>query len=438
MSEEMKKFGIRGAVFDFVANPRQSSKAFRFFEDAIMVISDGRVESIAQTKECLDTFQEQYPILEYPGCFICPGFIDTHIHYAQTRIIGSPAPGLLEWLETYTFPEELRFSDPNHSAAVASQFFDELVSNGTTCAQVYPTVHENSTDLFFEEAHSRGLRMVAGKVLMDRHAPEGLLDGNDGGEAETERLIKKWHGKGRQSYSITLRFAATSTLKQMEVCRRLVQRYPDLLFHTHLAETLPENEWTMQLYPDCSDYLGVYEKFGVVSDHSVFAHCIHLSDSEKQRMADAGTSIALCPTSNSFLGSGLVPLNQLDDYHIGLSLGTDVGGGTSFSMLKTMQEMYKIVSLGGDRKVDELDLFYLATLGGARALKIDEHVGSLEIGKEADFVILDDGGQRLIQQRFEQSQSISEKLFALIILGDAANIRETWCMGRRVYRRGVH
>ncbi len=430
----MKRFGIRGAILDFIADPQEQAKAWRYFDDGLLVVGDGRVELLDSAAKHIDSLKDQLPVFEYPDCLICPGFIDTHVHYAQTRIIGSPAPGLLEWLDTYTFPEELRFQDPEYAALVADEFLDECLRNGTTTGQVYPTVHEDSADEFFAAAHRRGLRMVAGKVLMDRHAPQGLLDGEDSGEAGTERLIEKWHGKGRQSYSITLRFAGTSTRRQMELCRRLVDRYPNLLFHTHLSETLAEIDWTLGLFPDCSDYLSVYEKYGVVSNHSVFAHCIHLSESEQQRLADAGASAALCPTSNLFLGSGLAPIKRLADQKIKLSLGTDVGGGTSFSMLQTMHEMYKVAQLG-EQGVGPFDLFYLATLGGARALHLDQHVGNFDQGKEADFVVLDAGGSNLSQQKFDRAGSVAERLFAYIILGGTHSVRETWSLGRRVWQR---
>ena len=430
----MSEYAIRGRIFHTVANPKTEANAWQYFDDGVMVVSDGRVKFIEEASKCLDSLREKLPITEYPNCLICPGFIDTHIHYAQTRIIGCPAPGLLEWLDTYTFPEELRFSDPEYSSQVAVEFFDELAANGTTTAQVYPTVHENSADLFFEEAHNRGLRMVAGKVLMDRNAPDGLQDGDGHGEIETERLIGKWHGKDRQTYSITLRFAGTSTHQQMQICGQLVQRYPDLLFHTHLSETKAEIEWTLELFPDFSDYLSVYEGYGVLSDRSVFAHCIHLSESEQQRLSDAGAAIAMCPTSNLFLGSGLVPMNNLTERDINLSLGTDVGGGTSFSMLQTMHEMYKVAKIEGSY-ANPVELFYLATLGGARTLHIDQHVGSFENGKEADYVVLDSGGRNLTQQKLSQATSVEELLFAFIILGGVANVRETWSMGKRIFQR---
>ncbi len=435
MSTDGTRFGIRGTIFDFFANPKQTSNAVRHFEDGLMIICAGRIEAVAPADESYAALKDTIPIYEYPNCLICPGFIDSHVHYAQTRVIGSPASDLLEWLEKYTFPEELQFIDSQHCTLVANEFFDELARNGTTTAQVYPTVHEISTEVFFQEAQARGMRMVGGKVLMDRNAPDKLLDGSDWGERATERLIDRWHENGRQTYSITLRFAGTSTRAQLDLCRRLVEKYPELLFHTHLSETAAEIEWTLRLFPECADYLGVYEKYGVVTDHSVFAHCVHLSTAEKNRLADAGAVVALCPTSNTFLGSGLAPLNTLADHGIGLSLGTDVGGGTSFSMLQTMHEMYKVVQLGGDRSVDALELFYLATLGGAQALQIDDHVGNFADGKEADFVILDSGGQLLMAQKSEWSRSLVDKLFAYIILGNSVNIKETWSMGRCIYRR---
>ena len=433
--KDMKRFGIRGAIFDLVADPGQHSSAWRYFEDGILVIADGRIEFAESAVKCAAELEDQIPIFSYPNCLICPGFVDTHIHYSQTQVIGSPAPGLLEWLETYTFPEELRFDDAQYAAKIANQFFDELLKNGTTSAQVFPTVHEISADVFFDIAHQRNLRMVAGKVLMDRNAPPGLRDGDDLGESGTERLIRKWHGTGRQTYSITLRFAGTSTREQMALCTKLVQQNPELLFHTHLSETLAEIDWTLGLYPECSDYLGVYEQYGVVTDRSVFAHSIHLSDSEKQRLADAGAAIALCPTSNLFLGSGLAPVQQLAEHHIGLSLGTDVGGGTSFSMLQTMHEMYKVMQIGDSRGIGALELFYLATLGGAQALKIDSHVGNFDAGKEADFVILDAGGQLLVQDKLARARTLEELLFTYVILGSSASTKETWSMGQRVYQR---
>ena len=408
--------------------------AWHYIDDGVMIIEDGYIRDIAPADQCFDSISNSMVVHEYPDSLICPGFVDSHIHYSQMRIVGSPAPGLLEWLENHTFPEELRFNDAKYSDQVAQEFLDTLLQNGTTSAQVYPTVHAISAERFFQESHSRGMRMIAGKVLMDRNAPNGLLDSEDYGIRETEELIKRWHGNGRLTYSITLRFAGTSTNGQMIACGQLIQRHPDLLFHTHLSETKAEIDWTLQLFPEFDDYLAVYEGFGMVSDHSIFAHCIHLSDSECNRLADSGAAISLCPTSNLFLGSGLVQPNRLMRYQLPLSLGTDIGGGTSFSMLQTMQEMYKVAQSTGDR-LSAIDLFYLATLGSAKALHIDRHVGSFESGKEADFVILDTRTNRLLEQRFDRTRSVEERLFAFIFLGGASSVKETWVMGKPAYRR---
>ena len=430
----MREFAVRGSIFFASDNPSCSSDAWTFIEDGVLCVKDGHISFTAPSSQCIDSVRDSMPVFEYSDSLICPGFIDAHVHFAQTRIIGSPAPGLLEWLNNHTFPEELRFSDSEYAERVAEEFFDELLKNGTTSALVYPTVHAQSADRFFSEAHRRGLRMTAGKVLMDRNAPEGLCDDQNSGIHATEQLIHNWHGKGRQSYAITLRFAGTSTRQQMNACRQLVAKYPDLIFHTHLSETLAEIDWTLGLFPECSDYLSVYENFGMVNEHVVFAHCVHLGDSECRRLSDQGSSAALCPTSNLFLGSGLVNPSRLGEYGIQMSLGTDVGGGTSFSMLQTMQEMYKVSrAVGG--YLDAFDLFYLATLGSARALHIDRYVGSFEAGKEADFIILDAGNRVLTERRLKAASSPEELLFAYIILGSSQNIRETWSMGKCMYRR---
>ena len=433
----MNEFAVRGSIFHITGNPANDAQAWTYLEDGVVVVARGRIQRVVPADQFVSSNDNGVPVREYPDCLICPGFVDTHIHYAQTRIVGSPAAGLLEWLENHTFPEELRFENSEYASTVAVEFFDELVRNGTTSALVYPTVHAKSADRFFVESHRRGMRMVAGKVLMDRNAPNGLLDNSEFGFGETEELIRKWHGTGRQSYSITLRFAGTSSVEQMKACGELVAKHPDLLFHTHLSETRAEVEWTLGLYPDFDDYLGVYEGFGLVSDHSIFAHCIHLSDSECQRLADSGASAALCPTSNLFLGSGLAQPNRLAGHDIPVSLGTDIGGGTSFSMLQTMQEMYKVARLQGE-SVSAFDLFYLVTLGGARALHIDQHVGSFEPGKEADFVILDAAETKHMMQRLDCARSLEEMLFIYIILGGAGNVRETWSMGRCVHARNGH
>ena len=430
----MSKFAVRGPIFHTIDDPANSTDAWQYFDDGVLVIEDGKIQQLGYAKDLLNQVEPSIFVHQYSDCLICPGFVDCHIHYAQTRIIGAPAPGLIEWLERHTFPEELKFEDEEYAAMVAAEFFDELLRNGTTSAQVYPTVHAGSVNQFFREAQRLGLRVAAGKVLMDRSAIPGLIDGEQNGIDETEALIQAWNGKDRLSYSITLRFAGTSTEQQMRACGKLVEKYPELLFHTHLSETLDEIEWTLGLFPQCKDYLEVYENYGMVTNHSVFAHCIHLSDSECERMADAGASAALCPTSNLFLGSGLAQPSRLRDYGIQLSIGTDIGGGTSFSMLRTMQELFKVSQFSGD-SLNAFDLFYLATLGGARALHQDRYIGSFEANKEADFVVLDAADCRLLQRKLQYSKLFEDLLFAFVILGDTSNVRETWSLGRRVYQR---
>ena len=292
---DMREFAVRGSIFHTTGDPAKEPNPWLFLEDGVLVISNGRIKHIHSAQDIVPTIEQSIPIYHYSDCLICPGFVDSHVHYAQTRVIGSPASGLLEWLETHTFPEELQFENEEYASTVVVEFFDELVRNGTTSALVYPTVHFGSTDQFFAESYRRGLRMMGGKVLMDRNAPTALRDCENYGMDETEVLIKKWHGSGRLSYSVTLRFAGTSTFKQMQACGNLVANYPELLFHTHLSETLSEIDWTLGLYPKCHDYLSVYEEYGLVTDHSIFAHCIHLSDSECERLADSGSSASLLP-----------------------------------------------------------------------------------------------------------------------------------------------
>ena len=434
----MSEFAVRGAIFSASDDPCKGRAAWQYLNDGVLVVANGRISTILPYEAFRETSLTSYPMREYPGCLICPGFVDSHIHYAQTRIPASPADGLLEWLENHTFPEELRFADSAYADEVAVEFFDELVRNGTTSALVYPTVHEVSARKLFEHAHSRNLRMIAGKVLMDNNAPDGLLDGDDYGYSETASLIRDWHGAGRQKYAIVLRFACTSTHEQMRVCGRLVEEHPEMLFHTHLAETNEEINWVLSMYPFASDYLNVYESYGMVTENSLFAHCIHLSDSECERMADAGAAAVLCPTSNSFLGSGLAKPNRLANFNVASSLGTDIGGGTSFSMLQTMHAMYGIAKLGGEH-LEGVQLFYMATLGGARVMGIDQKVGSFDSGKEADFVVLDSGNSKQMKRRLDNATEIEERLFIFAIMGTAENVRETWSMGKRVYaRKGEH
>jgi guanine deaminase len=371
---------------------------------------------------------------DYRGKIITPGFIDTHVHYPQTDIIASPAPGLLPWLETYTFPAERRFADAGHASEVADFFLAELLRNGTTTAAVYCTVHPQSVDAFFERSHARNLRMVAGKCLMDRNAPEFLRDSAELGARDSEQLIQRWHKRGRQHYAITVRFAPTSTPAQLKLAGELAAQYPDTYIQTHVAENTDEVQWVKELFPDSRSYLDVYDQYGLMRARALYAHCIWLDDADRARMAATRSAATVCPTSNLFLGSGLFDFASADRLRMPVSLATDVGGGTSFSMLQTMNELYKVARMGGTHLAAQR-LFYLATLGGARALQLEGTIGNFASGCEADFIVLDPQATPLLARRSATSNSLEEQLFALAILADDRAIAATYAAGVCVHQR---
>ncbi|MBV9045843.1 MAG: guanine deaminase [Alphaproteobacteria bacterium] len=420
----------RAAVFHLLDDPHGSPEAARYIADGALVVEDGHV---VQATDWSDGFRQE-AVTHHPNALIVPGFVDAHVHYPQVDIIASPAPHLIDWLNYHTFPSEIRFADRAIADEAARFFLDELLSNGTTTALVYPTVHTESVEALFEAAQARNLRLATGKVLMDRNAPDGLRDTADEGYRDSQALIERWHGKGRLTYAVTPRFAATSTNEQLTLAGRLLKEHPGILLHTHLSENHEEVALIRTLFPDCADYLAVYEKFGLAIDRSVFAHCIHLSDSEWQRMAANESAAAFCPTSNLFLGSGLFDTAKARAHGVTVGLGTDVGGGTTLSQLQTMNEAFKVGQLRR-QMLDPFQLFYLATLGGARALRMDEHIGNFAPGKEADFVVLDLGAPSLLARRVAATRSPAEILFALAMLGDDRSVRETWIMGERAHSR---
>jgi guanine deaminase len=347
-------------------------------------------------------------------------------------MIASPAPGLLPWLETYTFPTERRFQDPAHAREVASFFLDELARNGTTTAMVYCTVHPESVDAFFAESSARNLRMVAGKVLMDRNCPEFLRDTAESGARDSEALIGRWHRNGRQLYALTPRFAPTSTEEQLQLTGALARAYPDIFIQSHVAENTDEIAWVKSLYPSARSYLDVYDRFGLLRERAMYAHCIWLDGADRARMAETGAAAALCPTSNLFLGSGLFDFPAADAARMPLSMATDVGGGTSFSMLKTMNELYKVARMGGTY-LPALRMFYLATLGGARSMRLEGVVGSFAPGAEADFVVINPQATEMLARRSARAESLEELLFALALLGDERAIAATYSAGRLLH-----
>jgi guanine deaminase len=373
-------------------------------------------------------------VTRFDDALIVPGFVDTHIHFPQIGIMAAHGANLMDWLDTYVFPAEARFGEPGHAVAEARFFLDELLRNGTTTAMVFGSVHRHSVDALFAEALNRNMRLIAGKVLMDRNVPDALRDTPRSGHEDSARLIEDWHGKGRLAYAITPRFAPACSEQQLELAGRLLAENHTVYLQTHLSEDRREIGIVHDLFPNMRDYLAVYERFGLATGRSVFAHGIHLCDDEFARLGAAGSALAFCPTSNLFLGSGLFNHNAAQRHGIRVGLGTDVGAGTSCSLLRTMDEAYKVVRLCGD-DLDPFHLFYLATLGGAKALNLDGYIGNFTPGKEADFLILDLAATPLLAHRLAQCRTLAEKIFILSILGDDRLVARTFLAGTQAHAR---
>lgn len=423
---------LRGTIVScrddpFLADPEAALTVER---DGIVLCRDGRVESVGPASTLLRTLPPER-VTDHSGCLIVPGFIDTHVHYVQTGMIASYGEQLLDWLERYAFPAEMAFADPAHASAMAKVFCDELLRNGTTTALVFCAVYPQSVDALFTEAERRGMRIAAGKVLMDRNAPEPLRDTAQRAYDESKALIARWHGHARSLYAITPRFAGTSTPEQLEAAGTLWREHKDTLVHTHIAENSKEIEWTARLFPERKDYLDVYDHYGLIGRRAVLAHGVHLSEGELCRCHESATALAHCPTSNLFLGSGLFRIGAVKDPRrpVQVGLGTDVGGGTSFSLLATMSAAYEIAQLGG-RALSAVEAFYLATLGGARALALDDRIGMIAPGFEADFAVLDPNATPLLALRNQRAESTQDQLFALMMLGDDRAVRATYVAGK--------
>jgi guanine deaminase len=359
-----------------------------------------------------------------------PGFIDCHVHFPQLDIIASYGEQLLDWLKRYAYPAEARFADVDYAREIADVFLDELLRNGTTTALVFGTVHAHSADAILQAAGSRGMRLIAGKVLMDSNCPDELQDTAESAYADSKVLIERWHGKGRLGYAITPRFALTSSGEQLAAAGRLASEYPDVWIHTHLAENKAEVEVIARQFPESRSYLDVYDHYGLLRERSVFAHCLHMDDEDRSCMAAKGGAAAFCPTSNLFLGSGLFDLRAMRAANIRVGLGTDVGGGTSLSLLRTASEAYKVLHLQ-DQAMPASRALYLATLGAAEALYLDDKIGNFEPGKEADFVVLDPAGSELSERRTRVATSIEETMFAITMLADDRHVAATYIAGNR-------
>jgi guanine deaminase len=432
----VSRHAYRAAVLHTLADPCRApaAEAFAYHEDGLLVVEDGHVAALGAYTDVYPGLAADTPVTTFPGKLITPGFIDAHIHYPQTDVVAAWGSQLLDWLNTHTFPAEQAFADRAHADEAAEFFCDELLRNGTTSALVFGTVHKTSVEALFEAALSRNMRLIAGKVLMDRNAPAGLTDTVETGRADTEALIRAWRGRGRLGYAVTPRFAVTSTDAQLAMAGEVAAAHPDVLIHTHMSENLEEIARVGELFPGARDYLDVYARHGLVGARSVFAHCVHSTDDAMRRLSAAGAAAAFCPSSNLLLGSGLFSLKQACDCGVTVGLGTDIGAGASFSLPHMMGEAYKVGQLSGET-LDPMHAFYLATLAGAKALRIDDRVGNLLPGKEADFLVLDLAATPLLARRTAGAPTIAEKLFILSILGDDRSIERTYLAGALAHSR---
>lgn len=430
---------IRGPALTYTGDPFQEGLAatMAYEPDAIVAMAGGTIAHFGPAKRIRPLLPRGATVEDYGrDALILAGFVDTHVHYPQTGIIGAFGTQLLDWLNRYTFVAEQRFADKQHARKVARLFLGEALRNGVTTAAVFCTVHPQSVDAFFEESSKLGLRMIAGKVLMDRNAPPALCDTAQAGYDESKALIAKWHRRGRSLYAITPRFAATSTPAQLEAAGALSREHPDCLVQSHIAENLAEVAWVKSLYPERRGYLDVYDHYGLLGRRAIYGHGIHLTEGELARMHETGTAIAHCPTSNFFLGSGAFDLGKATKgaRPVRVGLATDVGGGTTLSILQTLNEAYKAAQMNGCA-LSAGHAFYLATRGSARALDLEDRIGGLAPGMEADLVVLDLKSTPLIAFRMKHAADLDEALFVQMTLGDDRAVRATYVAGKRVYER---
>lgn len=430
---------LRGSFFDITAiadTPDEIARSARYIEDGLLFIDGGKTRALLPWEEGRHRLRHPADWQDLRGRLIVPGFVDTHLHYPQTEMIGAYGEQLLEWLTTYTFPVESQYASADHAAQMSAFFLNQLLANGTTTALVFGTVHPESVEALFTAAAGLDMRLIAGKVMMDRNAPEYLTESAEQSEAQTRALIARWHNRGRLGYAITPRFAPTSSPALLEAVQRLRRDFPDTWLHTHLSENPQEIAWVKSLWPGHETYLDVYHHYGLTGERSVFAHAIHLEECEWDCLHRSNSAVAFCPTSNLFLGSGLFRLKTCWDKRVRMGIGTDVGAGTTFSMLRTLGEAYKIGQLQSYRLCAS-EAFYHATLGGARALCLDDKIGNFTPGKEADFTVLDLKATPLQALRHARCRDIYEQLFVLMTLGDDRNIDQTWVGGRRVWDRSA-
>ena len=418
---------LLGQVLSFAGDPFvEGVDAARYESYGAVAIEGGKIAATGPA----DQIRAAYPqakITDYGRCLISAGFIDAHVHYPQTAIIASWGKRLIDWLNSYTFPEEMRFADRAYADEVANRYLDLALAHGTTSMCSYATIHPESVDAFFTAAQSRGLRAFAGKTCMDRNAPDGLRDTVQSSYDDSKRLLQKWHGQDRLSYVITPRFSPTSTPEQLAAMGQLWREHPDCLMQTHLSEQVDEIAWVKELFPQSRDYLDTYESQGLLREGAVYGHAIHLTAREKDRLIEAGASLVHCPTSNTFIGSGLFDMSLAQ--HLRVGLATDTGGGSSFSMLHTMAAAYEVAQLRG-QALHPSQLWWLATVGSARALHAEHQIGNIAPGMEADLTILDLASTPAIEQATRRATDIWQAIFPTIMLGDDRAIRATWISGR--------
>ena len=425
---------LTGTILRFSGNPLTGpwQDAVHLETDAGVLISEGTIDAVGPA----DKLRAAYPdaaVTDYGAALICPGFVDAHVHYPQTAIIASWGKRLIDWLNTYTFPEEMRLSDPAYAARIADRYLDLALDHGTTTISSYCTIHLHSVDAIFDAAARRGMGIVAGKTCMDRNAPDGLRDDPASAYDDSKTLIDRWHGEGRARYAITPRFSPTSTPAQLNALGELWAERPDCLMQTHLSEQVDEIEWVRGLYPQARDYLDTYEAHGLLGERGIYGHAIHLEPREIDRLRDTGAAVVHCPTSNTFIGSGLFDAFGLARQGINIGLATDTGGGSSFSMLRTMAAAYEIGQLRGN-PMHAAQLLWLATAGSARALHLQDSVGSLAPGMMADIAVLDLASTPAIAQRADNAQDLWDGIFATIMMGDDRAVRDVWIAGQRRQR----
>ncbi|WP_018609217.1 guanine deaminase [Uliginosibacterium gangwonense] len=439
MTEQHSEVLVRASILHFLRDPGTdaSPSAWEYFEDGALYIVDGCVRACGPWQAICATYphvaQHTACHVDYSGKLLIPGFVDCHVHYPQTAVMGAYGKQLLDWLTHYTFPAEAAFADPATAHASAEHFIQRLLAHGTTTASVYATVHAHSVDAFFEAASHYDLRMLCGKIMMDRHCPENLRDTAESSERDSAALIERWHNKGRLRYSITPRFAPTSTEAQLDAAARLYTSHPDVHLQSHLSENHGEIQWVRELFPNCAHYTDVYRHHGLLGPRAIYGHGIHLSDAELDMLAAHGSAIAFCPTSNRFLGSGHFDASKTLAAGVKVGLATDVGGGTSLSMLRTMNAAYE-VSMTTATPLNPWRLWYLASLGGAAALGLDQFIGNFEAGHEADFTVLDFEATPDLAWRIHHCKTLEERLFALMTLGDERCVVATHALGKATTR----